>query len=158
MRPSKYLEAFKLANGLDKVELIGDAILVEKIPPEEKKTKSGLIVTTHLDHKQTSTLGQDLPTFVHVIAVGKGYYDPETKEDVPLSIQPGDIILVGQLSVKWFSFMDIDGYEPYSVGLTREAEMQFRFKGAQAYSDYFKAINDAQQRLGNNGSQEGGPV
>jgi hypothetical protein len=63
------------------------------------------------------------------------------------------------MSVKWFSFMDIDNYEPYSVGLTREGEMQFRFKGAQAYEDYFKAINKSQQGLKKtDGTQEGGPI
>jgi co-chaperonin GroES (HSP10) len=141
MKQSKYLNAFKSTATLDSYELVGDAILVERLPPEEKKTKSGIILDTGMDHKQIGTIGADKPQFVHVLAVGKGFYNDVTGEDVPLSVNPGDIILIGTNSVKWFSLLEIANYEPYTIGLSRESEIQLRFKGPDSYEQYFEAIN-----------------
>lgn len=147
MKPSRYLNSFKALESKDFHQLIGDTLLVERIPLEEKKTASGIIMATAAAPKQVGSINADLPIFVHVIAVGKGHYDPETGEDVPLSIEPGDIILVGGNSVKWFSMMDIDGYQPYDIGLSRESEMQLRFKGIEAYNEYFSIINQTLEPL-----------
>lgn len=141
MKPSRYLQAFKSLELSDSHQLIGDTLLVERIPIEEKKTASGLIMSTTTGTKQVGSINADLPIFVHVVAVGKGHYDPETGEDIPLGINAGDIILVGGNSVRWFSMMDIDGYQPYDIGLSRESEMQLRFKGLEAYNSYFATLN-----------------
>ncbi len=137
MEPSKYLKAFQGAA----LDIPGDGLLVEVIKPPEMKTKSGLILAESKSH--VNNISADLPTFVHVLAVGKGYYDDDGGEDVPLSSHPGDIILVGQNSVRKFGFLPIEGYEPYSIGLIRDGEAQVRFKGIEDYNTFFGAINKA---------------
>lgn len=140
MVKSKYLEAFQAEGLSDLVELYGDAILVEIPKDEPIKTSSGIYIAT-TEKVGLDSLSKDKPYFVHVIAVGKGYYDEETHEDVPLNVQPGDIILIGANSAKRFSHMEVNGYEAYSIGLTRESEIQLRFKGLDAYNRYFELIN-----------------
>jgi co-chaperonin GroES (HSP10) len=142
MVDSKYLEAFKKAKqeAGETYKLYGDAILVERVPEEEIKTASGLVLAPS-SAKQINSISADRPHFVHVIAVGEGFYNEETGQDVPLSVEPGDIILVGVNSVKWFSFMEIANYEPGAIGLTRESEIQLKFKGQEAYRKYFDTIN-----------------
>jgi co-chaperonin GroES (HSP10) len=141
MQASKYLEAFKFAKEqtVDGYQLYGDSLLVERVPEEEVKTSSGIVLATSVKN-QVGTIAENKPHFVHVIDVGPGYYDADGK-DVPLSVSPGDIILVGVNSVKWFSHMEIPNYEPFSIGLTREAEIQLKFKGHDAYRKYFEAIH-----------------
>lgn len=140
MKSSRYLAAFKNVDMSALThELVGDALLVEKITQEEIKTAGGIIMAT--SSKQVGSISSDLPTFVHVLSVGKGYYNDETGEPVELNVQAGDIVLVGSLSVKWFSMLEVDGYEPFSIGLSREAEIQLRFKGLEGYQNYFKALN-----------------
>ena len=140
MLPSKYLEAFKTAKELagNFYELYGDALLVERVPEEEVKTSSGLIMSSGKAN-QIGTIAENKPFFVHVLSVGAGYYDEDGK-DVPVSVQPGDIILIGVNSVKWFSYLEIPNYESFSVGLTRESEIQLKFKGQEAYKKFFEAI------------------
>jgi co-chaperonin GroES (HSP10) len=124
-------------------ELYGDAILVEKIADEElvKDLGNGKKLYIPTVDRQVNTLQADKPVFVHVLAVGKGFYDPDTGKDLPLSVQPGDIILVGVNSVKWFSALELDNYEAYTIGLSRETEVQLRFKGLESYRRYFDALN-----------------
>lgn len=140
MLPSKYLEAFKKAKSeaSDSYTLYGDAILVEKVPEEEVKTASGIYIASS-SKTQLGSIADNKPHFVHVLSVGEGFYS-ETG-DVPVSVEPGDIILVGVNSVKWFSHMEIPQYEPFTVGLTRESEIQLKFKGQEAYRKFFEAIN-----------------
>lgn len=120
-------------------ELYGDCLLVEKLKPAEQKIGS-IIIATVDTHR--NTLAQDRPHFVKVLAVGKGFYNDETGQDVPLNVSIGDIILVGPLSVKYFSlFGDMEAYEPDSIGITRESEIQLRFKGEEGYKQVFATLN-----------------
>ncbi len=141
MEPSKYLKAFQNVA----LDIPGDGLLVEVIDPPEMKTKSGLILAESKSHM--NNISADLPTFVHVLAVGKGYFkegqDGEPDEDVPLSSTAGDVILVGINSVRKFGFLPIEGYKPYSIGLIRDGEAQLRFKGIEDYRKTFQAINGA---------------
>lgn len=141
MLPSKYLEAFKSAKEQagDVYELYGDALLVEKVPEEEMKTSGGIYIASNVKN-QIGNISDNKPFFVHVLAVGQGYYDVDGK-DVPVSVQPGDIILIGVNSVKWFSQLEIPSYESFSVGLTRESEIQLKFKGQEAYKKFFEAVS-----------------
>ena len=138
---SRYLQQFRYGAEEAKAafELYGDCILVEKVKEPEAKMGSFFIATasTHRD-----TFAQDRPHFVHVLAVGEGYYDDATGKSVGLSVEVGDIILVGALSVKYFSmFGSLEGYEPDSIGITREAEIQLRFKGESGYEAFFAGLN-----------------
>lgn len=137
MQPSKYLSRFRTLPD-DAMALIGDSLLVERVPIEEKRTSSGLIKSADFGAQSArNNIKTDLPVFVHVVAVGKGYYDDETKEDVPLDVKAGDIILVGSHSVNWFSDMDIPDYQAYEIGLTREQEIKLKFSGKEAYERAF---------------------
>lgn len=137
MKPSKYLSRF---HEIPDLSLIGDCLLVERVAVEERKTASGLILNAGRGESSRSQVSSDLPTFVHVLAVGKGYYDDDTKEDVPLDVKPGDIILVGNHSVRWFSDMDISDYTQYEIGLTREQEITLKFSGKEDYDRTFAQL------------------
>ena len=138
---SKYLERFGAAMEMATPELIGDNLLVERISDDEFKTASGIVLVSG-SQKQVNGFQADRPVFVRILAVGKGYYDPETNESIPLDSRPGDIVLVGQHSVKWFSiFGNLQKYELDTIGLLREETIQLRFKGEAGYNDFFGALN-----------------
>lgn len=153
MEKSKYLSKFlKLESNASSapVEIVGDIIVVEKIKEPEKKTASGLIYGIDVKN-QLGTIALDKPHWVRVLAVGAGYYKTsETdeggtiEETIPLNVTPGDIILVGQTSVKYFStFGELAGYEADTIGLTRESEILIRFKGEEGYNSAFEQLNRA---------------
>ena len=142
MNESKYLKAFqRLEEAKMAFDIPGDGILVENIKEEEVKTKSGLVISSASGYKIADQIAANLPKFVHVLAKGKGYYNDETGDDVPLSVNPGDIILVGQASVRWFGSLPIDGYEPFSIGVTLESEAQIKFQGIEKYRETFRILN-----------------
>lgn len=141
MTSSKYLDRFKGLSfeGTKTHVLVGNTILVEKLKEPERKIGSFIMPT---DIKQRGSFEQDIAVFVRVLAVGEGYYDDVTKEDLPLDVQVGDIILVGQLSVKYFSFFgELQNYEPDTIGITRESEIQLRFRGEEGYKEAFRILN-----------------
>lgn len=141
MNSSRYLDQFKAMSeeAKDAYELYGDCLLVEKLKEPERKIGSIILATAN---GRTDTFGQDRPHFVRVLAIGKGFYDDKTGEDVALSVIPGDIILVGPMAVKYFSmFGDLGAYEPDSIGITRESEIQLRFKGEEGYGQVFGTLN-----------------
>ncbi len=138
---SNYLDQFKAmaSESGEAYELYGDCLLVEKIKEAERKIGSIILATAN---GRTDSFGADKPHFVRVLAVGKGYYNEETSQDVPLNVEPGDIILIGPLSVKYFSmFGSLEAYEPDSIGITRESEIQLRFKGEEGYGQVFATLN-----------------
>lgn len=130
----KYLAAFqKMATeGKEYYQLNGEFIIVEEVPPEEKKTKGGLVLPGH--ERQHDGFAQNRPTLVRVVAVGEGYYDDDTGESVPLDVAPGDVILVGGQSVKWLSYLGpIISSEGVRIGLSTASEVQMRFRGEEGY-------------------------
>jgi co-chaperonin GroES (HSP10) len=136
---SRYLDAVQqaLQSNTDTIEIIGDIILVEEVPQEEVKTKSGLIVSGSL--KNRDGFEQNRPTMAIVLAVGKGYYDGDT--EIPLNVRPGDIVLLGALSTKWLSYFGpIISAEGARIGLAREADIQIIFKGAAGYERLSNAL------------------
>lgn len=63
-----------------KFKPLGDNVLVK--PGEaETKTKSGIVLTES---------SADKPKWGTVVAVGQGYFDPMTKQFMPLTVQEGD--------------------------------------------------------------------
>lgn len=140
MQGSKYLKAFKEGAAGSYYKLSGDFLLVERIPAEEQKTAGGIILNA-APSTQIGSIGANLPTFVHVLAVGEGFYN-EDGEDVPLTTKPGDILLVGQQSVKWFPVLPgFAKYEPFSVGISSEQETQLKFEGIEGYDGWINALN-----------------
>jgi hypothetical protein len=152
MTSSKYLSAFQAIEkeAPDSFELIGDFLLVEEIKDEEftKSIKADdgsikkLILTEDTSRRQVNSISSDKPTFVRVLLAGKGYYNDETKEDVPLSVQPGDIILVGGTAIRWFSvFGKLMNYGDTRIGLAQESSIQKRFKGQEGFDKFFDTLN-----------------
>lgn len=127
-----------MAEASEAYTLTGDVMLVERIKAPERKV--GSIIMAEVKNQRTA-LG-DGPHFVTVLAVGPGYYDDETKAPIALEAEPGDIILVGPASVKYFSFFgDLTNYEPDAIGITRATEIQMRFRGKEGYEKVFSILN-----------------
>lgn len=143
---TNYLNAFKRLQeeGKECFQIIGDYILVEELenPDDEVKTTSGLYVAG--SNKNTDGFEQNKPTLVRVLAVGEGYYDSEGTT-VPIDAKSGDIILVGTLSVKWLStFGPIVSIGKGSrIGITRESEIQLRFKGQHGFDEVSRILGNA---------------
>lgn len=142
---SKYLPFFRERGpGLHStMEISGDIILVERMKFPEAKTASGIILAS--DTRAANTLngiGADKPGFFRVLHVGEGFTDGD--KDIPLDVNAGDIILVGAVSVKLFSlFPMLEAYEPDSIGITREADIQIRFKGEDHFIQFLGEFNTA---------------
>ena len=138
---SKYLEAFKKLKEYNPqlMELDGECLLVEEIQEEEFKTNSGLILST--GDKQINSFAADRPVFLRVLYVGDGFIDEDI--DVPLETNPGDIVLVGKHSVKYFSvFGKLISYGDTKLGLIKESEIQVRFKGEGNFDKAFEYLNN----------------
>lgn len=144
---SRYLDQFKSLreSGKENYELPGDFLIVEKLTEEERKTASGLVMVAPGQHR--NTLESQKASFCIVLAVGEGYYDDETKEPIDLETKPGDIILIGEVSARYFSFFgDLQNYEPYTVGITKESEIQMRFRGEEGYRKAFEILNQSAKK------------
>lgn len=140
---SNYIEKFKRAfeKAGDGVQIQGDIIFVERLTPiggEEKKTAGGIIIAKPAA-KQKSWAA-DQPEFVRVLAVGAGYEDEEGKP-IDIELEPGDIVQVGQNSVRWYTVFgnDLSG----NVGVMREGEKWVKFKGEKAYEDFMSEFDEA---------------
>ncbi len=148
MRDSKYLKAFQelAKTGDTNYELTGDCMLVERIPAEERRTEGGIILPDATkEFRQVNSFAKDLPCWVYILAVGKGWYDDKSddKEVIPVAVSPGDIILIGATSIKWFSDFGTKNYEFGSIGLCRESDIQLRFKGREGYETSMALLNES---------------
>lgn len=139
-----YLEAFTEADAAlpTHFELLGDVLLVREIPPQETKTKSGLYIPTS-KMGQIDGIEANRPCWVQVLKIGKGFYDPNAiaGDYLALDSSPGDIILVGKLSVKWISVLGTLTSSPENnLGLVRETDIQARFRGQAVHDEYFTTL------------------
>lgn len=142
MVKSKYLEAFKkLDKELGKAhKLCGDNIYVEELPVQELKTKSGLIIANTHNARDIEAISYDTPTFVRVLSVGAGYYDEEGT-DVPVAVEPGNVVMAAALSVKWLnSFGGMVLKKPHRIGLMSEDAILEIYEGDEAYEKAVEII------------------
>lgn len=138
-----YVDRFKELKDAENDEwyLRGDLLIVEKLPDMEKKTAGGIITSVGEQgmregflHKQTN--------FVRVLYVGAGTIDPETDKHYPVLAEPGDVIMVDQSQVRFFSdFGDMADVKSEQIGITTEGAIRIRFKGDAAYSRAFGILN-----------------
>jgi hypothetical protein len=161
VKPSKYLERFqRLADSLrDQFQLTGDYVIVERIPDSdftksvkrEDGTEAKLIISTDYATRQHNSIAADKPNWLRVLLVGEGYYDTATDSEtgetiestIPLDVVPGDIVMVSQVAVKYFSmFGELEGYEADSIGITKASDIQLRFKGLTSYEQCFNKLNN----------------
>lgn len=131
---SKYFRAFERLRkeypGI--MTLSGDNVLVERLPPVEVRTKSGLILNVETStHRDSFT--DSLTEFGLVLATGPGLWADEGG-DIPCNAKPGDVILLPS-STFWYSgFGSIANYEAFSIGRVRDGQIPLWFK------DYKKAF------------------
>lgn len=149
---SLYLEWFNTnsARIKEQTNLIGDLILVERIKMPEMKTAGGIVLVDKA-YSQINAMTSDRPVFYRVLLTGAGFYDDETGKDVPLEVEPGDIIQTGNISVRVYSsFPLLEAYEADTIGITRESDIHWRFKGEASFtgllSDFNRAIKEKIQR------------
>lgn len=142
-----FQRAFKLINENAKgaLTIIGDCLVVEEIPKEEVKTKSGIVLAGGPGGKVTQMDGIEAnrPIFCRVLAVGEGYYK-ESGETVPLDTKVDDILLVSRLSVKWLSHLGPLISTPESqLGLIPESEVRyFKFEGQDGYDRVCRILSE----------------
>ncbi len=89
--------------------LRGSTLIVEIQEPEEIKTKGGLIVASHADHKKGGSVDAHRVEIGKVLMAGQGYY-VETEFDAEgnerpahyetLECQPGAIVVLPQFSMQ----------------------------------------------------------
>jgi co-chaperonin GroES (HSP10) len=132
---SKYFEKFKSASKLFKIT--GNKILVERLDLGEIKSSGGLIIS------DSSNIRADLRLqkghIALVLAVGEGYFDADANSYTPLDVKPGNIVILNQNGAYYFSAVPgATTYTSNTVGISTEADVQFRFEGLEdfkAYSD-----------------------
>lgn len=95
--------AFEALRATNTFTLRGTSLLVEIIPPEELKTKSGLILATHSDQKGGNSLNAHKIEYGKVLVVGQGTWDDEKREYVPLDVKEGHIVVLPQYSYQLMS-------------------------------------------------------
>lgn len=136
---SRYLEAFQKLQASNNVEFIGDLLVVEKLSIPQARSVGDLLVQDS-DHARSAFSEATRPHLALVVAVGEGYYSDD--KDVALNTKPGDIVLVPPQSIKYFSaFGALANYQPDTLGITRDGEVQMRFRGAEAYEQAFDILN-----------------
>jgi len=165
---SKYLKRFQqLTEELgESSQLQGNYLLIEKIPKGEQVSKGGIVMPSdEVSSRQISGRAPERSLlFVRVVHVGVGYYetipeDPYRGESalsakegavyvtpkevlIPLDTQPGDIVAVPFVTVKWFSqFGSMEDYEQDSIGLTTENDIQWNVGDEAAYNAVFGVLN-----------------
>ena len=126
------------------LNLIGDILLVEKIKFPEKRV--GGIILASPSKNLLNTMTADEPNFYRVLLTGKGFYDDETKQDVPLECSPGDVILTGAVSVRMFSsFPMMELAESDVLGIARFGDVLWHWKGVESFCDFLTHMNLAAQ-------------
>lgn len=137
----------------EQFHLTGDCLLVESLPNLEAihqvTNHEGKKIDLYFaagDTKKIDGLELNKPTFARVIARGQGFYKEEESGDltpINLDCEVGDVVLISPMSVKWFSTLGgIVFTKEQAIGITREAEVQMRFKGEDAYDVFFAAVHD----------------
>lgn len=143
--PSRYINYFveNREAFAEQFELVGDVVLVERIKFPEPKTASGLIIAS-MQGKQIDALTADPPVFYRVLLPGAGFYNDETGEDAPLNCQMGDIVLAAQGGVRMFPTLPlVPNYDPATIGVTRDSEILWRFKGQEAFEKFVVGFDSA---------------
>ncbi len=122
-RSSKYLERFRRFEAIQfsPFELVGDMMLVERLPSIESKTASGIIIPTG-DNKSYKATAKDAVLELGIVLMrGPGDIDADGNR-MEMDVQTGHIIEL-PMNISWYSqFGGMKDYEPYSIGKMRAAQ------------------------------------
>lgn len=140
---SKYLSKFTRLQkeGADLFRLNGNRLLIEVLPKEELKKGSIVIATSIKGHKTDTT--ENMATLAVVLLVGAGYYDDESGEDLPIDLKPGNVVLLSNYAMKYYSqFPGLADYTENEIALTRDEEVHMVFPDLEAYQKIKGLLND----------------
>lgn len=145
MQKSKHLESFKrLKESGYSPTLIGNRAIVEEIPDEELKSKSGIILPAG-DKNQIDGIQNNRPCFVRVLDVADTAVDHEVTED-DVEVKPGDILLVGGMAISFFSaFCGLVSTTGNQLGIMvlTESNIHMVFKGEEQYEKVATILGDS---------------
>ncbi|NIO44451.1 MAG: hypothetical protein GTN36_02755 [Candidatus Aenigmarchaeota archaeon] len=130
-----YLEKFKkLPENGELYNLKGNYILVERLDETEVKTSSGIILKAS-NRPDVMSMSENKPHLCVVLAVGEGY------EEDDLEVEVGNIIMVPQISIKYFSMLPaLQDYVSDTIGLTQSSEAQWIFNDVEAFNKTFELL------------------
>jgi co-chaperonin GroES (HSP10) len=135
---SKYLNRFKNVEG--KFKLNGSRLLVEVLPKREIKSAGGLVLSSPETHKATADSYRAV--LATVLMLGEGYINDDN-EDVPMETKVGDIILINEFGMRYYSeFPGLTEYTRNTLAVTNESEIQLRFKGISDYEKFEALLNN----------------
>lgn len=134
------IRSFEKRHNRQLIILKGDMLLVEKLPPVEIKMPSGLVYgSAKGTHK--GTMADDVSEFGLVLMAGPG----QTYEDgthAPPDSKPGDVVLLPG-NVGWYSvFGHIAGYQPYTIGRVRDAQIPIWTTDYQMTFEVWNGLHD----------------
>jgi len=139
---SKYLGFFKALKETKPnfYQLFGSRILVEVLPEPEMKTAGGLVMASPGSNYRTDTEENKFTAAV-VLATGKGYYNDETNEDVPLEVKPGQVIEVVRSGLRKYSSHPVLGGQYTTGDLATTNESHVVGLLAESVEEYQLALN-----------------
>lgn len=137
---SKYLSFFTQLREVQPnfYKLFGSRILVEALPEEELKTAGGLYVGK-AGNFRTDTEENKFTAAV-VIAVGEGYFDDESGEEIPLSVKPGQVVEVVRSGLRRYSNHPILGSQYTTGDLALINESHVNTLLAESVEEYKNAL------------------
>ncbi len=136
---SKYLERFKKVKNIDDYVLRGDRLMLEVLPPPEVKSNGGIIIQGSANQVNSSAAEQ--PTLAVVLKVGAGYSN-EDGEVEPLELQPGNVVLISEMGLKYYSsYPGLQDFTPKKLALSRESEVHMYWDSIDAFLAYASKLN-----------------
>lgn len=148
MLKSKYLERFQKYTEAKKGRLNSNLLRIEIIsmPGETDDghaiSKGGIIMAAS-DH-QRSDFMMLKPILGVILEVGAGYYDPDSKEDIPLDYQVGNVVWVPAAAIGRLSIMPENG-EPIpdsNMAFVNEGEVRKVWATFEDFENDFKALSN----------------
>lgn len=136
-----YLERFdKVRSSTDLYRLNGGRIVVEVLPQEELRTAGGLVMVD--THQSRSDVVMNKALLGIVVLIGQGYTD-ENGDDVPVDVQPGNVIMFNELAARYYStFPGIKGYTKNSLALIHDSDVQMVFPTENSYREFSSLLGD----------------
>lgn len=141
---SKYITKFQRINNKEarkNYRLNGSRVLIEILPQPELKSAGGLLLTAPSEIVRAGVEHMK-PILAIILLTGEGYFD-SNGDDVPMSVEPGNIVMVNDLALRALStFPGLGDYSANSIALTDESSIQMQWPNLDAYKAYEALLND----------------
>jgi len=134
MGQSKYLASFERlkAEGAGLYMLPGNRLIIEVFEKEELKTSGGIFVgVDQRDHRSTTQENRALVGLV--LLSGSGYTDADG-ETVELDYQPGNVVILSEYGVKYYSEFPGITVTKQTLGMTADSEVSMSFPSIEAFN------------------------